>query len=91
MEFRITIHSGRAAPPRALELLPEQLGASRDGARFANAGAEIRATLAEDGPVSMDREERENIGRRALLEILSDACGRAAELESDWFAVSARH
>jgi len=90
VEFRISLHSGFAAPANALELLSEQLGASRDGARFATTGTEIRASLTEDGPVSMERDEREDIGRRAVLEIVREVCERAPVLEPDWFAVSTR-
>ncbi len=90
MEFRITLHSGRKAPAQALDVLLARLGASRDGARFAGMGTEIRATVAEDAPVSMDREEREEIGRRVVLEIVRDVCEGAADLDCDWFAVSPR-
>ncbi len=48
----------------------------------------IWATLREDAPISMERYEREAIGRRAVLDIVQEACERAPELESDWFAVS---
>jgi hypothetical protein len=86
--FRITLHSGSAAPAHALDLLWQQLGSKRDDARFAKAGAEIRATWGEDAPISMERDEREEIGRRAVLDIVCDVCARAPELKSDWFAVS---
>jgi hypothetical protein len=87
--FRITLHSGFAAPAHALEELWQRLDGNHDDARFANAGAEITVTWGEDAPISMERYEREEIGRRAVLDIVHDVCARAPELESDWFAVSA--
>lgn len=90
MEFRITIHSGRSAPPGALERLAARLGAPREGARFAAGSGEIRATLAQDAPVSMAREEREDVERRALLEIVDELCEGSPGLDSDWFAISPR-
>jgi hypothetical protein len=90
VEFRITRHSGYPAPADALELLWQRLGASRDDTRFAKGDAEIRATWGQDAPVSMERDEREEIGRLAVLEIVRDACEQAPGLRTDWFAVSAR-
>jgi hypothetical protein len=87
--FRITLHSGFAAPGHALEALWQQLDGNRDDARFAKADTEITVTWGEDAPISMERDEREEIGRRAVLDIVRDVCARAPELESDWFAVSA--
>jgi hypothetical protein len=73
-----------------MDLLWQRLGASRDEVSFAKVGPEIRATWEEDAPVSMERDERVEIGRRAVLDIVIDVCERAPELNSDWFAVSAR-
>lgn len=88
MRFKITHHSGFAAPADALDLLWARLGANRDGVSFAKVGREIRAMTKEDAPVSMTRDERTEIGRRAVLDIVRDACDGAPELKSDWFAVS---
>ncbi|HYM55261.1 MAG TPA: hypothetical protein VES97_07850 [Solirubrobacteraceae bacterium] len=88
MEFRITLHSGRAAPAHALDLLWERLD-DGDDVRFAKVGPEIRVTWRVDAPTSMERDEREGIGRRAVLDIVYEICERTPELESDWFAVSA--
>jgi hypothetical protein len=88
VQFRITPHSGYASPADALDLLLQRLGASRDEVSFAKVGPQIRATTAEDAPVSMTRDERADIGRRAVLEIVRDVCDGAPELKSDWFAVS---
>lgn len=57
---------------------------------FAKVGLGISATWEEDAPVSMESDERREIGRRAVLDIVIDVCGRAPELNSDWFAVSAQ-
>lgn len=89
--FRITLHSGFSAPAQALDLLWERLDASRrEDARFSRVGAEIRATWKEDAEISMERDQREEIGRRAVFDIVSGICEREPELESDWFAVSTR-
>jgi hypothetical protein len=88
VQFRITHHSGFAAPADALELLCARLGAGRDGVSFTKVGGEIRAMTQEDAPVSMTRDERLEIGRRAVLELVRDVCDGAPELKSDWFAVS---
>ena len=55
---------------------------------FAKVGTEIRATWREDAPVSMERDERVEMGRRAILNILQDVCDRTPELRFDWYAVS---
>ena len=86
--FRITLHAGFAAPADALGLLWQRLDLNRDDVGFAEAGAEIMATWREDTPVSMERDEREEIGRCAVLDIVRGVCESAPELESDWFAVS---
>jgi len=86
--FRIALHSGFVAPAEALDLLWRRLDDDRDDPRLVKVGAEIWATLREDAPISMERYEREAIGRRAVLDIVQEACERAPELESDWFAVS---
>ncbi len=36
----------------------------------------------------MTRDERIEIGRRAVLDALREVCDRSPELKSDWFAVS---
>jgi hypothetical protein len=89
VNFRITRHSGWAAPEDALDMLLERLGARREEASFARSGAEIRATWGGDTPSSVDRDEREEVGRLAILEIVRDVCEQPPELRSDWFAVAA--
>jgi len=78
---------GIAPPADAIDLLWQRLDVSHDEASFARAGAEIVATWGEDAP-SSTRDERAEIGRLAVLEIVRDACERTPELELDWFAVA---
>ena len=73
-----------------MDLLWQRLDASRDESSFTKVGAEIRATWGEDAPVSMERDERDELGRRAVLDIVIGVCERTPELNSDWFAVSAQ-
>lgn len=87
MQFRITPHSALAPPPDALELLWEQLGGYFEDVSFVKVGPEIMATTGEDAPVSMTVDERVEIGRRAVLDIVREICEGAPELRSDWFAV----
>jgi hypothetical protein len=89
VNFSITRHAGWAAPDDALEMLWDRLGARREEASFARSGAEIKATWGTDTPSSIDRHEREEIGRVAILEIVRDVCEQAPQLSSDWFAVGA--
>jgi hypothetical protein len=88
VRFRITRHSARKPPSDALELLWPLLGSKRDDVSFAKVGTEIRATWGADAPVSMERDERIEMGRRTILNILHDVCDRAPELRFDWYAVS---
>jgi hypothetical protein len=91
VKLSITSHAGfrgSARPPEALELLAQQLGARRDEVSFAKVGSEIVATWGEDVPSSMERDERAEIGRSVVLEIVRDVCERTPELRLDWFAVS---
>jgi hypothetical protein len=76
------------APADALDLLWQRLDSKHDDVRFAKVDAEIRATWGEDASISIERDEREEIGRRAVLDIVCDICERAPGLKSDWFAVS---
>jgi hypothetical protein len=89
VNFRITRHSGWAAPDDALDMLWQRLGAHREEASFAKAGAEIRVSWGSDAPSSIDRYEREEVGRIAILEMVRTVCEQAPELRSDWFAVGA--
>ncbi len=81
--------AGSARPANAVDLLWLRLGASHEGASFARVGGEIVATLGDDAPASRERgSERAEVGRRTFLNIVIGVCGRAPELESDWYAVS---
>jgi hypothetical protein len=88
--FGITRHSGFGAPEDALDLLWERLAAEHEEASFVKGRTEIRATWGIDIPVAMERDEREELGRIAILDIVRSACEQAPPLRSDWFAVSAR-
>jgi len=88
VRFRITVHSGFNAPDDALDMLAERLGHAREEARFERRSTDIVATWGEDAPVSMESDEREQVGRRAVLGILEEVCESSPELKSDWFAVS---
>ena len=88
MKFRVTRHSALAPPADALDLLWQRLGGDHEGVEFTRAGDEIRAAWEEDAPVSMERDERMQIGRRAVLDIVSEVCDGAPELRLDWYAIS---
>ena len=90
MRFKIVVHSGFGAPEDAIERLAARLGPAREDARFTLSGREIAVSFSDDAPVSMESDERERIGRAAVLQILSDLCERASDLKFDWYAVSAR-
>jgi hypothetical protein len=52
-------------------------------------GGEIRATVPDDdAPVAMTSDERTDVGRRAVLEVVGEVCERAPDLKLDWYAVS---
>src|SRR5260370_174425 len=89
VNFSITRHSGWAAPDNALDMLWARLGARREEGSFTRSGADIKATWGSDAPSSIDRDEREEVGRIVILEIVRDVCEQAPELSSDWFAVGA--
>lgn len=88
MQFNITPHSVYDPPADAVELLWQRLGASRDDVSFAKVGAQITARTDEDAPVSMTRDERAEIGRRAVLNVVREVCEGTPGLNSDWYAVS---
>ncbi len=88
MRFKITRHSGFSPPNDALDLLTQSLGARREDITFAKVRTEIWATLQSDAPVSMTQDERVDIGRRAVLDIVCEVCDGVPGLNSDWFAVS---
>jgi hypothetical protein len=72
-----------------MDLLIERLPPRREDVRFAKVGRGVRAMLDREDAVWMTRDERTAIGRRAVLEAVSDVCDRAPELKLDWYAVSA--
>jgi hypothetical protein len=91
VRFRITRHSGSGSPPDALELLWEHLqGRNDDGVAFNRRGSELGASFGEDAPAAMERDEREEVGRLAVLESLREICERVPGLRFDWYAVGPR-
>jgi len=88
VKFRITRHSGYAAPSDALELLLRRLGARREEVSFTMVGSEIRARWGDDDGDRTTRETKAEIGRWEVFEMVRDVCERSPELETDWFAVS---
>lgn len=89
MRFAITPHSRSGAPEDALDLLWARLDGRRyEDVSFSRKGTEIMARAGADAPVSMERDEREEIGRLAVLDCVTAVCERAPELKSAWFAIS---
>jgi hypothetical protein len=91
VKFLIGPHSGSTGkrPANAIDLLWQRLPVGHREVSFARVGPEIVATLQESAPTSfsMDADVRVRVGRRAVLEIVREVCGRTPELELDWFAV----
>jgi hypothetical protein len=89
MTYKITRHSTAAAPEDALDLLEQRLGPRREDISFRRTGSSITATFRDDdAPVAMTRDERTDIGRRAVLKAVGEVCERAPGLQLDWYAVS---
>jgi hypothetical protein len=88
VKFKITPHSGSQAPEDALDLLAARLGPRREEITFVRIGGEIRATVSEDAPVSMTQDERQEIGRRKVLDVVLEICERVPDLKAEWYAVS---
>jgi len=91
VKFSITPHSRSGAPENALDLLWERLEGKRfEDVSFSRSGAELMARAGHDAPVSMERDEREEIGRLAVLDCVTRVCERVPELKIAWFAISPR-
>ena len=88
MKFKITIHARSGAPPDAMDLLWQRLGTGGGDVRFSRPGVAIIATWMSEAPVTMERDERKEVGRRAVWDIVSDVCEGVAGLNANWFAVS---
>jgi hypothetical protein len=88
MRFKITIHARSGAPADALDLLFERLGAGRESVRFSKPGIAIIANWVTDAPVTMERDERSEVGRQAVWDIVRTVCEATPELRSQWYAVS---
>lgn len=91
MKFAVTHHSRSGAPEDALELLWQRLASLRhEDVSFSRRGPEIVARASEDAPISMGREELEEIGRLAVLECVREVCDQHPELRTSWYAISPR-
>jgi hypothetical protein len=89
VKFKISRHSGHAAPAEALDLLwPRLEGNNHRDVRFDRPGNEIRATWKGGVQTSVERKVREEIARRAVFDLLCEICDGSPELKSDWYAVS---
>lgn len=88
MKFKITRHAAVSPPEHALDLLEQRLGRRRKGVSFVRVGSEIKANVNRDDPVNMTQDERTDVGRRAVLEIVSELCEHDPDLELEWYAVS---
>jgi len=88
--FRITHHAGGGnPPPDALDRLFEQLPTSRDDVSFSKSSDhEIAAFWTADVSSSMASDERSELGRRVVLDIVRDVCELNPALDLEWFAIS---
>jgi len=88
MGFRVMRHAAMTPPDRAMGLLNERIPKRHEDVCFSISGDEIGASLDRDESVSVTRDERVEIGRRAVLKALEETCERAPELRLDWYAVA---
>lgn len=88
MRFTVTKHTAVKPPEEAVEMLSSQIPARRQDVAFSRIGGEIRARVDRDDAVWMTTDERVEIGRKAVLDILREVCERSPELKLDWFAIS---
>ncbi len=87
MVFKVTKHGSASPPQNALDLLGELIAGRRDDAYFKRAGSYISARLDREEPVAMTQDERNEIGRRVVLEIIGDVCERTPGMKLEWYAV----
>jgi hypothetical protein len=91
MQFKITRHTGAGAPRDAVELLWGQIeGRQFEEVAFSRRGAELGVSVGHDSPVSMERDEREEVARMEVLACLREICEGVSDLRFDWFAVGPR-
>jgi hypothetical protein len=88
MRYKITRHAALRPPDGVMDLLSERIPARRDGVLFSRAGEGINARLDRDEEVGMTMDERSEIGREAVLEVVGEVCERSPELKLDWYAIS---
>jgi hypothetical protein len=91
MRFRITNHSGSGAPADALDLLWARIQGRRfEDLVFSRGGNEIGVSVGHDSPISMERDEREEVARLEVLDFLREICERVPEIRFNWYAVGPR-
>jgi hypothetical protein len=88
MRYKITRHAAVRPPDRVMDLLGERIPARREGVLFTRAGEGISARLDGDEAVGRTHDERSEIGREAVLEVVGEICERSPELKLDWYAVA---
>ena len=71
-----------------MDLLGERMPTRSEGVQFTRAGQAISARLDRDEAVWMTNDERTEIGREAVLEIVGEVCERSPGLKLDWYAVA---
>jgi len=86
--FRITPHAGYNAPADALDLLLEQLGDERDQVSFSKGEGEIVVEWPVEVSSAMTQDERVELGRRMVLDLVREVCELTPTLDIDWFAIS---
>ncbi|MHB8531798.1 MAG: hypothetical protein ACYDC2_03660 [Solirubrobacteraceae bacterium] len=85
----MTKHGSSSPPQNALDLLGELIAGRREDAYFKRAGSYISARLDREVPIAMTQDERTEIGRRVVLEIIGDVCDRTPGMKLEWYAVGA--
>lgn len=89
MRFKITRHRGhRGAPEDALDSLWDQISRRHEDVSFARRSSAIVATWQGELAAGSERNERAELGRLRVLEVLTDVCGQSPQLELGWYAVS---
>ncbi len=71
-----------------MDLLEARIPARTEYVVFSRAGSELQALVDREESVRMTHDERVELGRQAVLDVIGEVCERAPELRFDWFAVS---
>jgi hypothetical protein len=88
--FTITPHAKSGAPDDALDRLFERIGSRSGDMRFRRTAREIHATPVAEAPSGMEEDVLADIGRRALLKLISDVCEGSPDMRFEWYAVAPR-